>query len=205
MDDSINTDRDFFEAEIGSVLSGLFGAALRVSRNRDDADDLVAETVAKAWQSFDSLRERGHFRAWIFRILMNTAISAGRRRSAGPRLESIDDSACTEDGFSLFEELHEPLLFWSRSPETEFLNKILREDLERAVDALPDGLRVVVVLSDLECFSYQEIADMLKIPVGTVRSRLARGRARLQQALWEHGVESGLIRRGPRAEESNDG
>lgn len=197
-------DAGFFETELERTLGCLFGAALRLVRDRDEAEDLVAETVAKAWQSLHGLKERSRFRAWIFRILTNTAMSAGRKRSVRPRLESLDDPGDADGEFSLFEELHEPLLFWGRSPEKDLLNKILREDLERAVDGLPDDLRMVVVLCDLECFSYQEIAQILNIPMGTVRSRLARGRSRLQRALWTHGMESGLIRRAPKSEENDD-
>lgn len=198
-------DGRYFEAQIEAVLGGLYGAAVRLVRDRHEAEDLVAETVAKAWQALATLKDRGMFRAWVFRILTNTAISAGRKRAARPRLASIDDTpAGADDRFSLFEELHEPLLFWGRSPEQDFLNKILRDDLERAVDALPDALRAVVVLADLESFSYLEIARMLEVPVGTVRSRLARGRARLQKALWRHGVECGLIGSEAQAKESND-
>lgn len=90
--------------------------------------------------------------------------------------------------------LHQPLLLWWGNPEQEFLNKLLRRDLERAIDALPEAFRVVVVLAELEGFTYPEIAAMLEVPVGTVRSRLSRGRACLQKALWEQALAAGLVR-----------
>lgn len=97
-----------------------------------------------------------------------------------------------EPAFSLFERLHQPFLLWWGTSEQEFLNKILRDDLERALDALPEVFRLPVILSDLEGFSYQEIADILHVPVGTVRSRLARGRSQLQRALWQQAREAGF-------------
>jgi RNA polymerase sigma-70 factor, ECF subfamily len=111
-----------------------------------------------------------------------------------PAVESLEAREEQEEPFSLFERLHQPFLLWWGSPEQEFLDKLLREDLECAVDALPEVYRVVVVLADLQGFSYQEIADALGLRIGTVRSRLARGRSLLQKALWEHAVDAGLVR-----------
>jgi RNA polymerase sigma-70 factor (ECF subfamily) len=92
----------------------------------------------------------------------------------------------------LFEQLHQPFLLWWSDPEREFLNKLLREDLVRALDAMPEAYRIVVILSDLEECTYQEIAQTLGVPVGTVRSRLSRGRSLLQKALWQHAQAAGL-------------
>lgn len=107
----------------------------------------------------------------------------------------LDAGEGEEASFSLFEELHQPFLLWWGSPEKEFFNKLLREEIEKAIDALPEAFRVAVVLSDLEGFSYREIAQILRLPVGTVRSRLARGRSLLQKALWGHAQEAGLVDR----------
>ena len=188
-------DRAFFEQSVVQLLDRLFGAALRLTRNRADAEDLVAEAVAKAWAQFAALRDRNCFRGWLFRILTNTFLSACRR----PHTVSIEalaeaEADCEgEAAVSIFERLHQPfLLWWDGGPEQDFLNKVLREDIERALDALPEAFRLVVVLNDLEGFSYQEIADMLGVPVGTVRSRLSRGRSALQKALWEQARDAGL-------------
>jgi RNA polymerase sigma-70 factor (ECF subfamily) len=108
-------------------------------------------------------------------------------------LESLDD----HDDFSLFERLHQPILLWWSNPEQQFLDRLLRADLERAVDSLPENYRVVVVLADLQGLTYQEIADNLEVPIGTVRSRLARGRAMLQKALWRHGEDAGIVQTQP--------
>jgi RNA polymerase sigma-70 factor (ECF subfamily) len=189
-----SADRAFFEQEITRLLDGLFGAALRLRRNRADAEDLVAETVAKAWSNFTTLHDRACFRAWVFRILTNTFLSECRRHEP----ESIEAIGATcgdddeENPFSLFERLHQPFLLWWGTPEQDFLNKLLREDIERALDALPEVFRVVVVLNDLEGFSYPEIAAMLQVPVGTVRSRLSRARSLLQRMLWDQAQAAGI-------------
>jgi RNA polymerase sigma-70 factor (ECF subfamily) len=184
----------WFEEEVLGLLDELYGAALRLAKNREDAEDLVAEAVTKAWAARRALKDMEHFRPWIFRILTNTFITECRKRSIRP---SQEDQAVNSDedmnAFSLFEKLHQPFLLWWSNPEREFLNKLLREDIERAVDALPEVFRVVVVLSELEGLSYQEMAHILKVPIGTIRSRLSRGRSLLQKALWEHAKEAGLI------------
>ena len=129
----------------------------------------------------------------MFRILNNTFVSERRKALARPREELlVEDSAEEERTFSIFERLHQPFLLWLGNPEQEFLNKLLREDLDRALAALPEHYRVVVVLADVEGFKYGEIAETLDVPVGTVRSRLARARAALQQTLWEVAQEHGL-------------
>lgn len=179
-----------FESEVLRLLPDLFGAALRLAKNRADAEDLVADAVAKAWMNLGSLREPASFRGWVFRILTNDFISRCRARSAQGVPEPLEERE--EEAFSLFEKLHPPILLWWSNPEEEFLNKLLREDLERAVDALPEPYRIVVVLADVQGFSYKEIAETLDLPLGTVRSRLARARARLQEALWSHAADQGL-------------
>ncbi|HEY5595154.1 MAG TPA: sigma-70 family RNA polymerase sigma factor [Nitrospiria bacterium] len=195
-------DRSSFEEKVIGLLDQLFGAAMRLVKNREDAEDLVADTVTKAWTSRRSLKDPENFRPWIFRILTNTFISDCRKRAVRPRTETFaENPSDAETAFSLFEELHQPILLWRGNPEKEFLNKLLREDLENAVDALPELFRIAVVLSDLEGFSYQEMAEILKVPVGTVRSRLARGRGLLQKALWRHAKEAGLIKRFPKTNE----
>lgn len=188
------SDPDFYERELLGALDGLYGAALRLTRNRDDAQDLVAETAAKAWARRDSLHDQTRFRAWIFRILTNTFISDWRRQASSPeQLAAEQDSEAEDESFSIFEQLHQPFLLWWGNPEQEFLNKLLREHLEQAINALPDNFRVVIILAELEGFTYQEIADMLQLPLGTVRSRLSRGRALLQKALWQDAKEAGLV------------
>ena len=186
------TDREWFAQAVADALPGLFGAALRFTRNRADADDLVAESVAKGWANLDTLTERGKVRGWLFRILTNAFLSGRRTEARRGVHESLD--AAADDDFSLFEQLHRPILLWWGNPEQEFLDKLLRDDVGRAVDALQEQFRLVLVLADMQGHTYQEIADMLDVPIGTVRSRLARARAQLQKALWTHACDAGLVR-----------
>lgn len=179
-----------FEQAILAMLPALYAAALRMTRNAADAEDLVADAVARAWERRSAVRDGAGFRGWVFRILTNTFIDSRRAAAARPAAESLDQSQADES-FSLFERLHQPILLWWGNTEQDFLNRLLRDDLERAIDALPDDFRIVIVLVDVEGFSYQETADALAVPVGTVRSRLARGRARLQKALWLHAQDAG--------------
>ena len=181
-------DRDWFERAVLAVLPELLGTARRLARSHEDAEDLAAEAVTRAWLHRESLRERERFAGWILRILMNLFISG--RRSEAVRREETGLDETTE--FSLFERLHQPFLLWWGTAEQDFLNRLLREDLIRAIERLPDHYRIVVVLADVQGFSYGEIACALEVPVGTVRSRLARGRALLQKTLWEHARDAGL-------------
>jgi RNA polymerase sigma-70 factor (ECF subfamily) len=182
-----------FEVHVTALLPRLLGVARRLAACDADAEDLVAEAVARAWRNLDTLQCEEAFKAWMFRILHNTFVSEYRRARARPQLEAID-SDDEDDGepFSLFEQMHQPFLLWFSNPEQAFLDKLLREDLERALAALPEHHRVVVILADLEEFDYAEIADTLGIPVGTVRSRLARARSALQRRLWHQAQAYGL-------------
>lgn len=187
--------REFFAAEVDRLADRLFGTALRLTRNREDAEDLVAETVAKAWAKCSELQDPRCFDAWIQRILANTFVSEWRRRRASPETAVGPDEEQDEEGrpFSLFEKLHQPFLLWWTSPEESVIARLLREDIERALDALPDAFRIAVVLVDVQGHSYPEAAEVLGVPIGTVRSRLARGRAQLQRSLWEHARDAGLL------------
>ncbi|MFL5620747.1 MAG: RNA polymerase sigma factor [Gemmatimonadaceae bacterium] len=187
-------DTAWFEEAVVAILPELFGTARRLTRNTADAEDLVAESVARAWRGCDALSDRNAFRRWMHRILANTYTSWWRAAEARPVVESLPNENSADESFSLFEQLHQPFLLWFSTPEKAFLDKLLREDLERAIDGLPEPFRVTVVLGDVQGLSYQEISDALQIPIGTVRSRLARGRAILQKALWQQGLDAGLVK-----------
>jgi RNA polymerase sigma factor (sigma-70 family) len=190
------TRRCFFEAEVQRLLDRLFGTALRLTRNRADAEDLVGETVTKAWARLAELRDPCTFEAWIRRILANTFISQWRHRRAQPEVAidaDADGALDVDEGFSLFERLHQPFLLWWSTPEEMLATKVLREHLERALDALPDAFRITIVLVEVEGNSYPEAAELLGVPIGTVRSRLSRARALLQRALWEQARDAGLV------------
>jgi RNA polymerase sigma-70 factor (ECF subfamily) len=186
--------RHFFAAEVHRLTDRLFGTALRLTCNRADAEDLVADTVAKAWARLPELRDPQCFEAWIQRILSNTFVSQWRHRRASPEVTIEPDEEGEEsDEFSLFEKLHQPFLLWWSNPEEMVTNKLMREDMERALDNLPDCFRVAVVLVDVQGYAYGEAAELLGVPVGTVRSRLSRARALLQRALWKHAQDAGLL------------
>jgi RNA polymerase sigma-70 factor (ECF subfamily) len=189
------SEREWFESTVVELLPDLFGTALRLTRNRADAEDLVSDTVTRGWSRLHELSDRAKLRGWLFRILTNMFLSARRTEARRGVHESLDDT--TDDGFSLFEQLHAPILLWWGTPERDFLDKLLREDLARALDALPEPFRVAIVLADLHGCTYQEIAETLQVPIGTVRSRLARGRALLQKALWTHARDAGLVAGAP--------
>jgi RNA polymerase sigma-70 factor (ECF subfamily) len=187
----VTISKDAFETQVLAILGPLHGVARRLTKNEADAEDLVAESVTRAWRARASLADAGAFRAWMFRILNNTFISERRKTLARPREELLVDEP-GEEGFSIFERLHQPFLLWFANPEQEFLDKLLREDLDRALAALPEHYRVVVVLADVEGLKYSEIAEALDVPVGTVRSRLARARCALQRTLWNVARDHGL-------------
>jgi RNA polymerase sigma factor (sigma-70 family) len=188
--------RERFGHEVERLMDRLFGTALRLTGNRDDAEDIVAEAVAKGWERLGDLRDSASLEGWLFRILTNTFISAWRRQRTRNQVEQHTDPEITDPSliadFSLFEKLHQPFLLWWGTPEERFLNDLLREDLQTALDTLPDAFRVVVVLVEAQGYTYEEVADLLGIPVGTVRSRLSRGRCLLQRRLWETAREEGL-------------
>jgi len=189
----VTISKEAFEAQVLAILGPLHAVARRLTKNAADAEDLVAESITRAWRARASLADAGAFRAWMFRILSNTFISERRKTLARPREEPLVDESGDEEGaFSIFERLHQPFLLWFGNPEQEFLDKLLREDLDRALAALPEHYRVVVVLADVEGLTYGEIAEALDVPVGTVRSRLNRARSALQRTLWTVARDHGL-------------
>jgi RNA polymerase sigma-70 factor, ECF subfamily len=199
--------RKTFENQVIDLLGRMQGVARRLTRNDADAEDLVAETVARAWRALNTLEHEAAFRGWIFKILHNTFLDECRRRGARPQFESFgcEEPEEGEAQFSIFEQMHQPFLLWFSNPEQEFLDKILRDDLDRALATLPEHHRIVVILSDLEEFSYSEIAATLDVPVGTVRSRLARARSTLQKILWQQARDIGLSAAPPPRHEYEDG
>lgn len=192
-------DRAFFAMRIEELADRLYGVALRLTRNGAAAEDLVSETVVKAWAHLAQLEDRACFEKWIFRILANSFYSQCRHE----REEVLADEE-DEDGFSLFDRIHQPFLLWWGNPEQELIHKLLREDLDGALGALPDCYRAVVVSVDLLGHTYAEVAEMLAVPVGTVRSRLNRARSRLQRALWEQAQAAGLVRGTPDEGDAHD-
>src|ERR671939_535659 len=170
-------------------MGSLYSAALRMTRNAADAEDLVQETYLKAYRAFDSFQEGTNLKAWLYRILTNTFINSYRSRKRRPEQSDLDD---VEDLY-LYRRLGGlEAAAAGRSAEEELLDIYTDEEVKRALEELPEQFRMAVMLADVEGFSYKEIADILDIPIGTVMSRLHRGRKGLQKRLWEFAVEHGL-------------
>jgi len=188
-------DKVFFSRCIEDNMDALYGVALRLTRRQADAEDLVAEAVTKAWISIGTLEDKGSFRPWVFRILRNCYISDYRKKSIRPTEAIYDELADgSEDGdvcSMLMNEADEFLTWWS-NPEKEFFANILGDQIMAAIDELPDSFRVTILLINVEGLTYDEAAEALGIPKGTVRSRMKRGRTLLQKSLWRHAQDAGL-------------
>jgi len=186
-DTAVRDRQERLEAEALTHLDALYRTALRLSRNPQDAEDLVQETYLNAFRSLDRFEEGTNLRAWLFRILNNAFISQYRRRKRRPS-SSIED--VTE--YYLYDHLVEGgAAPRTENPEQEVLDRIGDEGVLRALEELPVEFRQVELLADVEGFSYREIADILNIPIGTVMSRLYRARRRLQKMLWQEAQELG--------------
>jgi RNA polymerase sigma-70 factor (ECF subfamily) len=175
------------------LLDDLHRVARSLSKNPHAAEDLVAETVVRACESIHRLRDKSRAKSWLLRILGNLFISEQRRhqRHRTVSLQSMEDDVT---GFSLFEHLEEAL-HSDENPERDAIRKLMDEDIRAAISGLSSDFRLAVVLCDMEGYSYKEIAHLLSVPIGTVRSRVARGRALLQKRLWHHMKDFGRIPR----------
>jgi RNA polymerase sigma-70 factor, ECF subfamily len=183
-------DRARFEGLIGEQLDGLYRSALRLTRNRSAAEDLVQEVMLKSWRSFHTFQDGTSVRAWLHRILMNAFFDAHRKQTREPEIVEQEDIG----EFYLYDKVTEgEALSEAGNPET-VLEHIMDSEVRESLEALPVQFRSVVLLADVEGFSYKEIADILGVPVGTVMSRLSRGRHQLQRGLWEFAKERHLVR-----------
>lgn len=183
--------RERLQAEALTYIDSLYRTALRMTRNPSDAEDLVQETYLRAFRSLHQFKEGTNLRAWIFRIMTNAFINEYRKRSRRPQSSSLDDL----EEFYLYDHLVDSgVQPTSERPEDVVLSQITTDDVIDAMDELSDDFKNVVMLADVEGFTYREIAEILDIPVGTVMSRLYRARRKLQQELYEFAVESGYIR-----------
>jgi RNA polymerase sigma-70 factor (ECF subfamily) len=181
-------ERDRFEALVGEHLDGLYGTALRLTRNRAAAEDLVQDTFLKAWRSFRTFQDGTNARAWLYKILMNAYIDSYRRSSRQP--ETVDHEDVGD--FYLYARAQESDEYRrAGDPEEVLLSKIMDADVKDALEQVPEPFRAAVILADLQDFSYKEIAEILDIPIGTVMSRLYRGRRHLQRLLWDYARRAG--------------
>jgi RNA polymerase sigma-70 factor (ECF subfamily) len=180
--------RERFERDVLPLLPSLYGAALRMTRNPSDAEDLVQETYLRAYRGFAGFTEGTNLKAWLYRILTNGFINTYRKKQREPQIvEGPDDL----DEWYLYDRLGGRSV--EESAEEEVLERIPDADVKAALESLPDRFRIPVLLADVEGFSYKEIAEIMDTPIGTVMSRLHRGRKALEKALWDTARERGLV------------
>ena len=179
-------DREQFTRDAMQYAPQLYGAALRMTRNAADAEDLLQDTFLRAYRGYGSFEEGTNLRAWLFRILTNTFINSYRAKQRRPQETDLAD---VEDLY-LYRRM--PQIAASRSAEETLFELFTDDEVKEALERLPDAFRLPVLLADVQDFSYKEIAEMLEIPIGTVMSRLHRGRKALQKMLAEYAIAHGM-------------
>ena len=180
--------RERFERDVLPLLPNLYGAALRMTRKPADAEDLVQDTYLRAFRGFAGFQEGTNLKAWLYRILTNSFINTYRKKQRQP--QTVDGPDDIEDWY-LFDRLGAQSV--EDSAEDEVLDRLPDDDVKQALESLPENFRIPVLLADVEGFSYKEIAEIMETPIGTVMSRLHRGRKALEKALWETARERGLV------------
>ena len=175
-------DQATFADDAMPLMSGLYSAALRMTRNSADAEDLVQETYLKAYRAYESFTAGTNLRAWMYRILTNTYINQYRAKQRRPDASELGDL----EEFYLYRRVGELGSTVGRSAEDELFDWFTDDEVKAALDSLPENFRLAVYLADVEGFAYKEIAEILDVPIGTVMSRLSRGRRRLQELLHMH-------------------
>jgi RNA polymerase sigma-70 factor (ECF subfamily) len=155
-----------------------------LTRSREDAEDLAQEAIVRAYDAFDRF-DGTNFKAWMLRIVTNLYINRYRQRQRGPQFGSLDD-----------EGVIEPMSVESEIPDRILFDNAVGAEIEEALAKVPEDFRMAVILSDIEDLSYQEIADAMNVPIGTIRSRIARGRAMLRKSLEEYAKREGYLKEG---------
>jgi RNA polymerase sigma-70 factor (ECF subfamily) len=181
---------DGFVEQAMEHMGALYSAALRMTRNPADAEDIVQETYLKAYRSFHTFRPGTNLKAWLYRILTNTFINTYRAKKRRPEQADVDD---VEDLYLYHRLGGLEAAAAGQSAEQEVLERFTDDEVKEALESLPEQFRIAVLLADVEGFSYKEIAEILGVPIGTVMSRLHRGRRALQKQLYEFGMNRGLV------------
>ena len=182
-------DQATFEHDVMEFLPQLYSAALRMTRNPADAEDVLQEALLKAYRGYHTFQAGTNLRAWLYRILTTPYINRYRRKTRRPAEVELGE---LEDLY-LFQRMGEDGPGGAvRSAEDEALDRIVDEDIKTALESLPENFRIPVLLADVEGFSYKEIAEIMDTPIGTVMSRLHRGRKALEKALWEFAEQRGI-------------
>ncbi|MFM7508279.1 MAG: sigma-70 family RNA polymerase sigma factor [Actinomycetota bacterium] len=191
-------DRSLFSEQATPFIDQLYGAALRMTRNPADAEDLVQETFIRAYRGYEGFQDGTNLRAWLFRILTNTFINSYRAAQRRPEQSELDDV----EELYLYRRIGGlEAASLGRSAEDELMDLFTDTQIHDALDALPEQFRLAVLLADVEGFSYKEIAEILGVPIGTVMSRLHRGRRALQKSLYGYARDQGLVRGAPEGAE----
>jgi len=182
-------DGDAFTGECLAHLDAMYGVACRLTRNPTEAEDLVQDTMVKAMRARDQFQAGTNLKAWLFRILTNTFINKYRRGGLERALFDGPDADPLADGWVSASTMRH-----LRDPEQLALMPLVEGEVQRALDALPAEFKLAVILCDVEEFSYEEIAEIMACPIGTVMSRLHRGRKLLQRALYSHALSMGIVK-----------
>ena len=195
-------DQALFAEQATPFIDQLYAAAVRMTRNPADAEDLVQETFVRAYRGFGSFQDGTNLRAWLYRILTNTFINSYRAAQRRPEQSELDDV----EELYLYRRIGGlEAASLGRSAEDELMDLFTDSQVQDAVDALPEQFRLAVLLADVDGFSYKEIAEILDVPIGTVMSRLHRGRKALQKSLHGFALERGVIRPAPDDPGPDDG
>lgn len=194
-----NSQRQAFEHQALPHLDAMYGMALRLTHDERDAEDLVQDALIKAYRFFHRFEEGSNIKAWLFKVLVNLFYNTYRKGKSLQRLHAEAELG------SYHERFLSEASFAGRNAEEALLDRLAAEKLHEAIEGLPEEFRLAVLLCDLQGFSYKEIAEILGRPVGTVMSRLYRGRRLLQSKLFDYAVEQGYIRAPARASAGTEG